>query len=78
MADSWVVPGTHYARTARAWLANLDARRTAVAAALGTASDVPAEVWIDRWRVFFLACEELFAFRAGREWHVSHVLARPA
>lgn len=78
VADSWVVPGTHYARTARAWLANLDARRTAVGAALGTASGVPAEVWIDRWRVFFLACEELFAFRAGREWHVSHVLARPA
>ena len=77
VAERWVVPGTHYARTARAWLENLDARRATVATVLPTLSEVPTDVWIDRWRVFFLACEELFAFRGGREWHVSHVLLRP-
>lgn len=78
VAERWVVPGTHYARTARAWRENLEARRHAVTAALaGDAGPAPA-AQLERWRVFFLACEELFAFRGGKEWHVSHVLLRPA
>jgi cyclopropane-fatty-acyl-phospholipid synthase len=71
--ESWLVPGTHYARTAEAWVERLDANRAAALAALGR--DLPpaeARRQLHRWRIFFLACAELFGFRGGAEWVVSH------
>lgn len=71
--ESWLVPGTHYARTAEAWVERLDANRAAALAVLGR--DLPpaeARRQLQRWRIFFLACAELFAFRGGTEWVVSH------
>jgi len=77
--ERWLVPGTHYARTAEAWLSRLDAGRARAVAALAT--DLPrreAELQVGRWRLFFLACAELFAFAGGEEWVVSHCRLRPA
>jgi cyclopropane-fatty-acyl-phospholipid synthase len=73
ITDEWHVDGRHYARTAEAWYANLMAHRTEAAALLGSRAQV------ERWRVFFLACAELFGFRGGREWLVAHYrwAARP-
>jgi cyclopropane-fatty-acyl-phospholipid synthase len=65
VADAWQLDGTHYARTAEAWYANLVAQRTAIEALLGRRS-------YQRWRVFFLACAELFGYARGREWLVAH------
>ena len=68
----WMVPGGHYARTAEAWLANLDARRDAVWPVLASTYGPEARRWFHRWRLFFLACAECFAFGGGAEWQVAH------
>jgi cyclopropane-fatty-acyl-phospholipid synthase len=73
----WRVRGSHYARTCEAWLANLDARRAALRPILARAYGRDAGLWLRRWRIFVLACAELFAWRGGNEWWVAHVLLRP-
>ena len=68
----WLVNGRHYAKTSRAWLERLDADREGVKAAIEDGDD--DAVQLQRWRMFFMACEELFAFRGGSEWMVGHYL----
>lgn len=71
----WAVSGRHYARTCEAWLANMDRRREEVRGVLReTCGPGEERRWWARWRVFFLACAELFAWEAGEEWLVTHVL----
>ena len=73
LVDHWRVDGRHYARTAEDWLANMDRSRAELWPVLEAAYG-PAEAtrWWNRWRVFFMACAELWGFRGGREWFVSH------
>jgi cyclopropane-fatty-acyl-phospholipid synthase len=74
----WAVDGTHYSRTLEAWLQRLDtARPRALQLLADTYGADRAEAWYHRWRVFNLACSELFAFRGGTEWHVTHVRMSP-
>lgn len=69
----WLVPGRHYARTAEHWLANQDANRDAVRALLAeTYGKTQADVWAQRWRIFWMSCAELFAYGGGNEWLVAH------
>jgi cyclopropane-fatty-acyl-phospholipid synthase len=75
----WNWNGEHYARTCRAWLERMDERRDAVMPILeSTYGKDDASRWWMRWRMFFMACEELFRFNAGNEWFVSHYLFRKA
>lgn len=73
----WRWDGTHYARTARDWLANLDASRDDALSVLRLVYGSEAERWLQRWRMFFLSTEGLFGYGAGRHWGVSHYRLRP-
>ena len=75
LRDHWRLSGTHYEKTAQAWLQNMDAHRDGILPILSEVygSDEAAR-WFQRWRVFFMACAELWGFRGGDEWHVSHYL----
>ncbi|MDZ4772427.1 MAG: cyclopropane-fatty-acyl-phospholipid synthase family protein [Planctomycetota bacterium] len=75
--EDWIVPGTHYARTSEDWLRLLEAHRVEVLALFRETYGVDdADIWYQRWRLFYLACAELFAYRDGTEWIVSHRLLR--
>ena len=71
----WRWDGTHYERTANAWLDNMDARRSAIWPVLeSTYGRDDAAQWWMRWRVFFMSCAELFGYDRGQQWWVSHYL----
>ena len=73
--DQWWVDGTHYQKTAEAWLNKLDARQDEIYPILKTVyGSTNYEKWFQRWRIFFMACAELFGYRGGNEWGVSHYL----
>lgn len=77
LEDGCRVSGTHYARTAAAWLANLDERRDGALAALADGGEPDPELALRRWRLFFLAVRETFGFAGGDEWGVAHYRLQP-
>ncbi len=75
----WHWNGMHYAKTCRAWLEHMDTRRADFMPILAeTYGENEAGRWWMRWRMFFMACEELFRYNAGNEWFVSHYRFRKA
>jgi cyclopropane-fatty-acyl-phospholipid synthase len=75
----WRVTGTHYRKTADAWLANMDARRDLILPILAeTYGKEKAKIWFQRWRMFFMACSELWGYAHGEEWMVSHYRLKKA
>jgi cyclopropane-fatty-acyl-phospholipid synthase len=68
----WRWSGKHYQRTADAWLARLDSHRAEVEAVFRRAGARDPAMAARRWRIFFMACSELFGFDHGRRWWVSH------
>ena len=82
--EHWQVSGTHYAKTAEAWLANTDAHRREILPLFeqtyGATASPPSNrkrealKWWAYWRAFFMACAELWSYKNGQEWLVSHYL----
>ncbi len=72
--SQWAWDGRHYSRTAEAWLRNQDEHREEILGIFRKTygDDATALRWFNRWRIFFLACAELFGFDDGNEWGVSH------
>lgn len=69
----WRWDGTHYEKTANAWLANMDKHEAAITPILvKTYGAQDAVKWRNRWRIFYMACAELFGYNNGQEWWVSH------
>jgi len=73
LEQHWRVDGRHYQRTAEDWLRNMDRNRARIEPVLAaTYGAAQATRWWVYWRVFFMACAELWGWRRGREWLVSH------
>jgi cyclopropane-fatty-acyl-phospholipid synthase len=75
LKQRWRWDGRHYEKTANAWLANLDRNKEAAMPVLERTYGIEqAGVWFVRWRMFFMACAELFGYDQGQQWWVSHYL----
>jgi cyclopropane-fatty-acyl-phospholipid synthase len=74
VAGHWRVNGTHYSRTLEAWLQRQDACRAELRPLFAEVYGGPraADIWLQRWRIFYIACSELFRFDGGEQWIVSH------
>jgi cyclopropane-fatty-acyl-phospholipid synthase len=71
----WRVSGRHYGATSEAWLQNMDRSKATIYPIFERTYGVnQAKKWWVYWRVFFMACAELWAYRNGEEWFVSHYL----
>jgi len=78
LEQRWLLDGTHYQRTANHWLANQDAARAELMPVLEhTYGAAAAALWWQRWRMFWMACAELFGYDDGQQWLVAHYLFRP-
>ena len=73
--NHWHVSGIHYSKTAEAWLQNMDKQKAEIIPLFAkTYGNEYALKWWVYWRVFFMACSELWKFNSGHEWMVSHYL----
>ena len=75
VVDRWIVDGTHYQRTCEAWLMQATQHREEIMEIFrGAYGEADARRHFHYWRVFFMACAELFGYRGGSEWFVVHSL----
>ncbi len=75
ITDKWKVNGSHYQRTSEWWLKRMGDNRPAIMAILKDTYGREQSIrWWVYWRLFFLACAELWGYGGGNEWIVSHYL----
>ena len=75
--NHWQVSGRHYQKTSEAWLRNMDDHEEELFPLIAETYGADQAVkWWSYWRVFYMACAELWGYRKGHEWIVSHYLFR--
>ena len=72
--DHWLMSGVHYEKTGRAWLELLDRNKQEILTEFRKVYGQEAVARLARWRIFFMAVEEVWGFAGGKEWTVSHYL----
>jgi len=71
----WHVSGMHYSKTSEAWLQNMDKHKSEIMPLFEkTYGKDQAVKWWVYWRIFYMACAELWGYNNGEEWIVSHYL----
>jgi len=79
LVADWKVNGTHYQKTAEGWLTNMDRHREEIMPLFRDIYGAPqARKWWAYWRTFYMSCAELWGYRGGEEWLVSHYLFQKA
>lgn len=75
IVNQWTVNGTHYNKTSEAWLQNMDKHKAQIIPLFEkTYGKENATKWWVYWRVFYMACAELWGYDKGNEWMVVHYL----
>jgi cyclopropane-fatty-acyl-phospholipid synthase len=75
LETKWWWDGKHYQKTAEAWLSNMDQHKHSILKVFDeTYGEKNSLRWFNRWRIFFMACAEMFGYKNGKEWGVSHYL----
>ncbi len=74
LKKQWQWDGTHYGKTSEAWLRKMDHSKNEIMNIFEATYGAESKIWFQRWRVFFMACAELFNYKNGTEWGVSHYL----
>ena len=74
----WRVSGVHYEKTSNAWLQNMDSNKQQIMEIMKQVYGNEALRWWSYWRIFFMSCAELWGYKNGSEWRVSHYLFQKA
>ena len=72
--NRWEINGAHYSKTLEAWLLKQDQEERTILKHFLNTYGKDSKLWVQRWRIFYLACSELFAYNGGKEWPVMHYL----
>ena len=71
----WRWNGRHYKQTSNTWLKNMDKEKNNILPILEQVyGRNERNIWFQRWRIFFMACAELFGYNSGNQWLVAHYL----
>jgi cyclopropane-fatty-acyl-phospholipid synthase len=75
IVNQWLVNGMHYSKTSEAWLQNMDKHKAEIIPLFEkTYGKENATKWWVYWRIFYMACAELWGYNKGGEWMVVHYL----
>jgi len=73
---TWKLSGRHYQKTLLSWLVKMDSHKSEIMRIFKETYGDDANIWWNRWRMFFLSCAVVFGYRNGEIWGVTHYLLK--